>query len=179
MAMVEFGLLLPVLAVFLFGTIEVSRYLLLNQKLDKAVNAMADFATQGLNIRTAEIDGYAAAIPQIMKPFSFNGTVIFTSAIHYNNGIPPCQDASVVCISWQVRKLGNDTSKIGAVGDGATLPDGYEVKPGQNVIAAEIYMDYQPLLSISGTLIPSLAAHKLYRVVAYKPRARNLGILGN
>jgi hypothetical protein len=176
---VEFALILPVLMLFLFGTIEVARYAIINQKLDKAANAMADFATQGSNIRSVDLDTYASSLDQIMHPFTFSGTVIFTSIVHYDNGVPPCTDSNVICISWQATRLGGDNSQIGAVGGSPSLPDGYIVDAGQNVIAAEVYLNYSPMLAVTGTLIPPLVDHKMYKVVVYKPRQRNLGVLSN
>jgi Flp pilus assembly protein TadG len=178
-SLMEFGLILPLLMLILFGTLELARFALIHQKLDKLANAMADFATQGTSICTGDLDGYASATPQIMRPFDFSGTIIFSSIIHFNNGVPPCVGENVSCISWQAKRLGNDNSQIGSEGGNANLPSGYTVTPGQNVIATEVYMNFTPMLSFTGTLIPALGDQQIYKTAVFKPRQRNLTVLGN
>jgi Flp pilus assembly protein TadG len=170
LAFLEFALLLPFLVLLLVGTLEIGRFALVNMKLDKAVYALADFVTQGVEPTRAELDEYSQSANQIIKPFNFSGTIIFTSVYLRDLGAPPCEGFLVPCVAWQYRAVGTDLSRVGTPGGNATLPNFFELTEGQNVILAELFADYTPMLDITGNLIPSLAPQKIYKVAMYKPR---------
>jgi Flp pilus assembly protein TadG len=176
-ALIELALVLPIVLTLLVGTVELSRYAIILMKLDKTANAMADFVTQGRTVRTADLNGFAASVPQIMRPFGFSGSVVFTSAARNQGSYRPCANNNVQCIVWQNRPVGTDASRLGAPGANAVLPGAYQIKPRQDVIAAEVFYNYRPLLLVTGTLISSLAPQKLYRVSISKSRYTNLTTL--
>jgi len=169
-SVIEFAIILPVLALFLIGTVELSRFALLHQKVDKTANAMADFLTQGCSVRFADMDGFASTAAQIMRPFAFSGTIIFSTASFRDTGIEPCSGTNVTCINWQYRPIGTESSQIGSVGGNATYPGNYTVLPGQIAAAAEVSYNYEPLIAGTDILIPSLAPQILYKIAIYKPR---------
>jgi len=173
-ALIEFALTLPILILLFLGAVELTRFAILHQKLDKAAGAMADFVTQANSISDSDLDAFADAVAQIMGPFGYSGTVVFSSVLVTNTPIAPCTGSNAACISWQRAKLGGDASKIGSEGGNAILPSGFDLQDGQNIIVAEVYFDYDPLLPATGALIPALTAQKLYKVAVYKPR---LGLL--
>jgi Flp pilus assembly protein TadG len=169
-AMIEFGLVLPLLMLMLLGTIEISRFAILNQKVDKVANSMADFVTQGTSVSGANLSSFATAATEIMKPYSYTGTIVFSSVSFINAPVGSCNTVGAVCITWQCKKLGGGASKIGGQGGNATLPGGYTVSSGQDVIVAEAVFDYTPFVSLTGTLIPALAPRPIYKAAIYKPR---------
>lgn len=176
-ALLEFAIVLPVLLAILVGMIEFARYIVIHQKLDKTANAMADFVTQGTSVSCSQLNSFASAANQIMAPYDFSGQIIFSSVAFYNNPIPPCQGQQVACIAWQHGTAGEHASFIGVPGGNATMPGGYQVIQGQNVIVAEAFFDYAPLLTGTSFIVPTLAAHTLYKAAVYKPRQGTLTAL--
>ena len=53
-------------------------------------------------------------------------------------------------------------SRIGSPNGPATMPDNFDVRDGENLIAAEIFFDYEPLF-FSGFLEGSVLWHHAYR----------------
>lgn len=170
-AVIEFAFLLPIFIVLLIGTVELARFALVNQKLDKTATTMADFLTQRSVARFSEMDGFANSAVQIVRPFTFdNGSVIFSAVTFRDTGTPPCAGINVSCISWQYRPTGTGNSRLGAIGGNAAFPGGYSVLPGQLAIVAEVTMDYSPMLSITGTIVPALSPQTIYKIAIFKPR---------
>ena len=180
-AMIEFAIVLPLLLIMLIGLIELTNYILLNQKLDKLASSMADFTTQGTTVSPATLNGFGLAVPQIMKPYTFHGTVIFSSVANVTGltlPVPVCPVVRVPCISWQYKILGGDASHIGTARGPATLPNSYPVQPNQNVIVAEAFLQYTPILSSSSNFLPFFRPQTLYKVSVFKPRQGLLTVLG-
>lgn len=173
-SLIEFAFALPLLILFLLGAMELARYIVLNIKLDKAAAAMADLVTQREEICNPDMDDFAIVLPRILTPFEFNGSAIFSSVAFFPTPTAPCTGANAACISWQYQAIGSDASRIGASGGNATLPGGYTVLEGQNVIVSEVTLNYSPMLDITSTFISSLTPHQLYKASVYKPRQGTL-----
>jgi|SRR5271157_643074 len=176
-AMIEYALAVPFLLTALFGTLEFVNFAIINEKIGKAANAMGDFAGMSTsNLSTAAATTYANAVPQIFQPFTFNGTVIFTQVSSFSQPISPCPGAAPTnCIMFQNTPVGSDPSQLpGSLYQTTTLPSGYTVLPDQNIVAAEIFYNYSPILDITGTLIPTLSSQKLYKIAIYKSRTPQL-----
>ncbi|NBO18659.1 MAG: pilus assembly protein [Proteobacteria bacterium] len=170
-ALIEFAIALPVLVILLIGMAETAYYTLHQQKLDKLASAMADFVTQGKTVSVGDLNAFGLTVPQIMRPFNFSGTVIFSSASRINRTTGPaaCRNRNP-CIDWQYRILGSDSSRIGAPGTAPVLPGGYTLQSNQGVIVAEIFLRYTPLLAISSNFVPTYTAQTMYKAAVYKPR---------
>ena len=70
---IEFGLVISTLIVILMGCFEASRYILLNQKLDRTSSSVADLIAQANGITAGVLsDTYAAADEQT-EPFDLSG----------------------------------------------------------------------------------------------------------
>lgn len=173
-ALAEFALVLPILLLIILGSIELSRYALLHLKLDKSATTMADLVTQRSSVSLLDLADIGSNAGQIMKPFGFNGSIIFSSVYFIQTPIAPCAGANSSCIAWQYQAAGSDASRIGASGGNALLPGGYTVVPGQNVITAEVYTSYSPIIPFTGDLISALAPHTIYKVAVLKPRQGTL-----
>jgi len=176
-ALIEFALVLPILILMLVGMLELTYYSLINQKLDKIANSMADFVTQGSTVSVTDLNTFGQAVPQIMRPYTFTGTIVFSSVANFAVPTAPCLITNTSCISWQRAILGGSSSQIGSVGGGATLPAGYTVSSGQNVIVAEAYLQYTPILSASSNFIAAFTPQTLYKIAIYKPRQGTLTVL--
>jgi len=57
------------------------------------------------------------------------------------------------------------TSQVGAPGDPAVLPAGFNVDEGEGLEVSEVYYDFEPLM-----LASLIAPHRLYYQAIYRPR---------
>ena len=80
-AYLEFALMLPLLIALFMGTIEVTRYILLTQKVQKVSMTVANVVAQAQTITSADLGNIITAAGQIMQPYTFgaNGYVIISS----------------------------------------------------------------------------------------------------
>jgi Flp pilus assembly protein TadG len=163
-AMVEFGFALPILITLTFGTVELSRYVLLHQKLDRIAMTIADLAAQSEELAETDVGNILAAVSHIGQPFDVDSTglVILTSVSRSGNQIT---------VDWQRRNAGAviEASRIGQPGQPAALPDGLVLLDGDNVIVSEVFFDYTPMLT--GTL---LGNQQLYHSAFFRPRFGSL-----
>jgi len=155
---IEFGLVISSLIVILMGCFECSRYILLNQKLDRTATSVADLIAQSSGVTTGVLsDTYAAAIAQT-QPFDLNGSgrVIITSVYR--------PDTNAAKVSWQCQGGGSftsATSKVGAKGADATLPSTLPVDVSENIVVAEVFYNYKPFL-FKGIFQPAVFLHTTY-----------------
>ncbi len=175
-AMIEFAVALPFLLILFLGMLELANYTIQHQKIDKVANAMADFLSQGSTVTTTDLDDFGQAVPQIMRPYNFNGTVIFSSAANSVVAVAPCP-ANNPCINWQYRILGTDASHIGSTGTIPVMPNNYPIISNQNVVIAEAFLHYSPILSISSNFVPAFTPQTIYKVAVFKPRQGSLTTL--
>lgn len=167
-AFMEFGLMLPFILLVMLGGVEVTRYVLINQKLDKTSFTMADLVAQADEISASDVDMVFNAVEHLMQPYSFsgNGRVIITS-------LGNRQDQGTR-VFWQRSSAGtlSVTSTLGTPGQLATLPDGFTVDLNEDAIFAEVYYDFEPL--IMPNILPT---HRLYKYSVYHPRLGALDTL--
>jgi Flp pilus assembly protein TadG len=161
-ALVEFALVLPVLMTLFYGTIEVTRYILISQKVEKLAHSVADLTAQSAVTTTASLNQVMAAASDIMSPYSMttNGKVIISS-LYRPAGVA---NAS---INWRYEGGGSyaASSMLGAVGDAPAMPAGFTFDERENVISAEVYYEFSPMISNQ-----FFGTKTVYRVAFYKPR---------
>lgn len=157
---VETAVLMPVLTLVLLGGIEVSRFALLQQKLNRTVVAAADLISQtkGL-INETQVANLFESADYVMRPFALgdNGNLIVSSVVQ-DAGNPPI-------VMWQCRRAGSfaPTSEIGVAGGTATLPAGFILRDGESFIYAEVVMNYEPFLFGQFTGPQQLRYHAVFR----------------
>jgi len=165
-AALEFALSASVLMLLALSGIEVTRFLIIEQKVDEVAATMADLVAQSTTLTKASLSQMMTAAGQIIQPeandFAAQGTVIITSVYQNGTGTAPT-------VQWNYSGGGtlSRTSKIGTVGGNATLPGGLVLNDKDNVIVAEVYYHYTPILSVSAGL---LSPQDIYRTTVYKPR---------
>lgn len=164
--LIETGFVVPVIVTMTLGGIEISRYALLQQKLDRLATTTTDMVTQSEAISLASIDVILTATASIMKPFPFGaeGVVVITS-VSATGALPPKVD-------WQVAgggSLSGSVSKIGSVGANAALPAGFLVRSGENVIISETFYQFTPMF-VSSFVSPATLYHSAF----FRPRQVNL-----
>jgi Flp pilus assembly protein TadG len=161
-AIVEFALVLPVLMTLLYGTVEITRYILITQKVEKMAHSVADVTAQSATASLATLNQVMAAASDIMKPYSMstNGRIIISSLYRPQGE----DDAS---INWRHQSTGglSVTSQLGAIGAIPTMPTGFVFEERENVIAAEVYYQFSPLISSQ-----FFGTTTVYRIAFYKPR---------
>lgn len=176
-ACVEFALCIPFLLALLMGSIEVGRYMLIAQKVEKTAVTIADVVAQASTATSSQLNNIIFASSQVMTPYSMgaDGYVIITSVKQtgtYSAANPPR-------VNWQYTSSGangswSHPSQIGTPGNAAALPNAMVLFDKDNVIIAEVFYNYQPIIAtndvITGTTV--------YKVGLYKPRLGDLSVLG-
>ncbi len=168
-AATEFALIAPILMLLFMGSVEITRYVIIAQKTEKAALTMSDLVAQSEDVSTDDLDVLIQAVGEIMKPMEFgaSGFVIVSSVSRVGS--------NAASINWQYTGGGTWThaSQVGFQGGSATLPADIELDPNEGVIVAEVYYNFSPLM------IPSiLPASTIYRVGVFKPRLGELTSLG-
>ncbi len=153
---------MPVLSLLLLGGVELGRYVLLNQKLDRSVMTLSDLVASTTSVSIAEIDQIFNATSLVLDPFPLGaqGAVVI-SAVKGVSGNPE--------VIWQRTGGGSlsVTSVIGQQGGAATLTDNDLVDDSQGVIIGEVFYEYQPWFT---DLIPSsIIRHQS----VFRPRQSN------
>jgi hypothetical protein len=175
-AAIEFALMLPIFLIVLLMIVELSRMILIQQKLEKTVASMGDFLTQGEFACSVDMNAFRdVARNDIMDPFDFSeGSITFSSVVNYNTAIPPC-GVGVPCIAWQ----DGVKSNIGSPGAVPQNLNGLEIDRGQNYIVTELNYRYEPLLLFNLQAIADYApaavrARDIYIMSVHKPRLGSL-----
>jgi len=142
-AAAEFGLMLPVLIVMLFGTLEVGRYVYLNMKLQNTAGNVADIISRPEQVASSDISSLFTAAPVMMRPFDAGEHL----RIYISGVIVPDEDDPAE-VAWQADGGGtlSATTQVGGVGDEADIPDGLVFFGGDAVIVAEVIYQYEPWL---------------------------------
>jgi len=161
---VELAMAAPVVAGLLLTGIEVTRFVLLNQKIERASATMADLISQADILAEGDINNFYSAAGFVMQPYnlSVEGKVV-VSSISAAAGNP-------ASINWQrAFGAGAGTSAYGSEGGSATLPAGFLVRDGETIIVAEVFYSYEPML-VEEVMEPV----GLYNSAIFRPRFSSL-----
>jgi len=141
--MVEFAIIMPILMFVMLAGVDLVRFAMLQQKLNRAAVSMADLVSQYDSISTTQIDQIFLAMEHVIAPFQMgsSGRVIVSSISRVDATDP-------VLVDWQRAGAGTATatSNFGTPGNNATLPTGFTVAAGESVIVAEVFYDFVPLM---------------------------------
>lgn len=162
MAIVEFGLLLPMLMTMFYGCIEVTRYILIVQKTEKLAHTVADVTAQSKTVTVTNQSQLFEATKDIMEPFSTGANSrILVSSLYRAPG------SSAATVNWRLSGGGTLTavSALGNVGATPVMPGGFTFNERENVIAAEVFYRFSPLISTR-----FFGTTTIYRSAFYKPR---------
>jgi len=169
---IEFALVLPVVVLILLGCFEVPRFLLICQRIARTSSGVADLVAQADEpITKNQVDDIFKAAKIMMQPYD----VIANGKIYISSINKP---AATVQLTWQRNNAGSigTASKFGTPPAPPAIPPAptnlpAALAPGTNeeVLAAEVYFNYQPIFS---TLIYS--GSQLYMVSYSRPRNKNL-----
>lgn len=161
-AATEFAVALPFLMVLMLGGFELSRYVILHQKLEKIAYTVADVVSQSSAITNAQLNQAAIAAGTIMEPndFSPQGLIIVSSVYQPQGSVPT--------VRWQYQGGGQlaRESSVGLLGATASLPGNMPLNDKDNVIVAEVFYHYTPLLT-GGVFTEGF---DIYKATLFKPR---------
>ncbi len=174
-AFIEFAIALPLLIILFFGGVEVTRYILIGQKMDRATDVIAEAITAN-HLTTALSGQYIPhllnAMPIILYPYTTG-----TNYVEYINDISYPVNAGSPIVNWQCKGGGlAESSQIGAPGGVPNLsgiPGSFSIRPGEEFIISETYYQYAPITNVIGFLI---GLPPLYRVAVFAPRGEPLAI---
>ena len=137
---VEVAMAVPVLAGLMLSGVEVTRYVLLNQKIERASATMADLVSQAEKLTEADLATLFIATRYTVEPFDLagDGRVIVSSIAKSSGTLPR--------VVWQrAFGAGSGSSSFGIEGANAVLPAGFVVRDGENVIVGEAFFDFVPV----------------------------------
>lgn len=160
-AAIEFALVLPLLLFMFIGAAEVTRYIIIAQKLQKAAYAMADMLAQTSTVTQDELTRIREASRQFMgifaPPAGSPPPVVFTVLTWASNPPDPCPPAGAyACIMWKF--IGGEPEislyKDEPLGEGRPLPGDPPLMPvpEQSYVVAEINYRFDPILNITGNI---------------------------
>lgn len=163
---VETGIMIAVISMITLSGVELARYTLLHQKMERIAASIGDLIAQAPVITETDIVNIFDAIEEVAKPFSMgpSGRVI-VSSIGASAGSGPI-------LNWQRAGGGGlvSSSHIGSSeGSPVTLPAGLSMIDGETIIIAEVFYSYTPW--IYATLVSDA---DIYHTAYFRPRLGTL-----
>jgi Flp pilus assembly protein TadG len=162
---VETAFTLSLIASLTLAGMEVARYALLHQKLERIAGSSGDLIGQEQILSETDVTNVFDAIVQIARPFSMGSDgLVIISSISYVEGGPPV-------MNWQRTGGGGLTaaSKIGTPGGNPTMPTGFALIPGETVITSEVFYNFTPWM------FPDVVnTGQLYKSAYFRPRLTTL-----
>jgi Flp pilus assembly protein TadG len=166
--LLEFGFAVSILATLTMGGVEIARYVLMHQKLERVVASVGDLISQVEILTTTHVTNMFDAAQHVIKPFELadNGVVVVSSVSGVADSEPQ--------INWQMSGGGSliAPSQIGIEGGDATLPAGFTLVPGDTAIIAEVFYEYTPWM-FEGVAEPGRQYHR----ALFRPRYGSLSVL--
>lgn len=144
-AAVEFALVLPVLIVMYFGTVELTRILDANRKLTLFARTLGDLSGRADNPNPTANDmaTIAGAATAILRPLDASGLQIVVNAM----GVESYKGALYggVCSSWAQNATKRPVQQINGTNGLPATPAAYQFD-GARYILAEVSMAYTPII---------------------------------
>ncbi len=160
--LVESAFIIPILLLLVMGGIEVSRFILMDQKLARVASNAADLTARTVDPTVADIQQVFSAVEYIAKPFELDDDdIVIISSVSRPVGATSTQ------VDWQETGGGggSEESRIGATGETADLPAVLNLREGQALIVGEAFYEYEPFF-FEGFIDP----RTVYHVAFYRPR---------
>ena len=163
-AATEMALIAPLLLFLFLGSAETGLLIRAHFQAAQMASTVADVIARYKAVTSADIVGIFAVSSEVMgaSDFDRNGTVVLSSVVTDEDGR--------ATVSWQCSsgQLGS-TSLVGTVGQAASLPGGLVMDDSDNVIVAEVFYRYTPLLDWTAPKV-TLA----YKTALFRPRLGDL-----
>lgn len=173
LALIEFAFTLPLLILLLFGSIEVARYIIITQRVDRATYAFGEVVTENHltnSLAGAYMSNLLGAMSVILYPYATS-----TNYVEFISDVSYSVTAGHPMVSWQCTGGGlAEPSKIGSTGGVANLssiPGNFILGAGDEVVITETYFQFAPITNIVSFLVN---LPPLYRVAVFVPRGESL-----
>jgi hypothetical protein len=140
-ALMEAVAVFPVLVIVGLGAMDLSRFVVIHQRLDRAAYTLADLATRDSTVTEGLLTQIFDSVEQVAQPYDLG-----TDGIAILAGLEG-QSGGAVRIIWQRTGAGagGAGSELGNEGDTANLPAGFSLGEGEGAVVAEIFYDFEPL----------------------------------
>lgn len=149
---VEFALILPVMALLYFGSIEVSFMMSVDRKVTQTASSLGDLVARGTTISNTELTDIFAASSALFEPYDGSKALMRVTSIKMKNG----KSEVVWSRAQNMTPYGNGAS--------VTVPDGL-LSNGGSIVMAEVSYTYS---SVLGYFLPD--AQNLNEVFYLRPR---------
>ena len=161
---VETALFSIVLIMLITGGFEAGRAVLLEQKLDRAVNTVSDLVARSETVSSTDLADIYSAAKGIMGSYNLD-----TNGAVYVSVIKP---GSPISFAWQ-RKLGGTTiaSKVGTGTGTVKLPTGFTLDSDEYLVVAEIAYNYAPVMGLD-----MFGSKTIYQAAFNRPRLAELPV---
>lgn len=164
MSAIELAFAVPIALGLTMNGVEITRYVLLHQKTERASMTVADLVSQGEVLTVDDLTNIFRAGAFITEPFDFttNGAMLVTSVVGSPGG---------ALVEWQ-RAFGQNpqSSSFGNQGSPAALPTGFVVADGESVVMAEIFYNYDPMFGSNPMLGGLVGSNTVYHYAVFRPR---------
>jgi Flp pilus assembly protein TadG len=142
-AAIEFALIVPILLVMYFVTMEASQAIETNKKVSRIGNMVADLVTQQQSVVAADLDAIMKIGTSTLQPYNRSTPQIIITAIQVTTDATP-----KVQVVWS-RKVVNGVSSVDAAKNtNTTVPDSLKIA-GTFLIRVESDLTYQPIITWS------------------------------
>ena len=161
---VELAVAIPVLLTLIVSGVEITRYVVLNQKLDRAAATMADLVAQAESLSEGDLEILFTATRYVMEPFDIQakGSAVVSSISKETSTAPK--------VNWKrTYGGGSGCGNFGSQGSAANLPSGLIVRDGESIVVTEICYEFTPTFTDSAS-----TARTLYSYSVFRPRFSGL-----
>lgn len=140
-AATEFALIVPIMLVIFFGTIQVSTGFAVERKVTMVTRTLSDLISQASQIGDVDISNAFVMGGAVMTPYPSAPIKAVVSQLY----IDPT--TKVAKVKWS--KASNAVAR--ACNETVTIPTGLQV-PGKYLIMSEVTYNYQPMAGFDSTL---------------------------
>jgi Flp pilus assembly protein TadG len=143
-AAIEFAMLLPIMLVLFFGTVEFSAGVATNRKVSLVAQTLSDLTSRSISVSTTDLTNFSAAGTAIMTPYLppiYNQTNSTVSELWID-----ASGNARVQWSWGTSPRGTSTFVTIPTNLIVLDPTTHAVVPGQYLIFSEVQFLYQPVV---------------------------------
>lgn len=149
-AALEFAMVAPIMLLMFIGVVELSTGITVDRRVSSVASSTADLVARQKTVSTTQLDGYMAAITQIMEPFDAAPMKLTVANVYSTVAAP-----TVYKTCWHYHHNGG--AKAG-IQDGQVYPHSVPagiVQGGQSVLIVEVSYAYVPAFIFGKTYVGS------------------------
>lgn len=140
-AALEFALVVPLLLMLYFVTMEVAQAIEANKKVGRVGSMVADLVTQQQEMSKNELEGIMKIAEATLQPYNRSKPTIEITAIEVTDETTP-----KVQVVWSRKMVDGAFSAGPSKGTATTVPPALKIK-GSFLIRAEAKLDYRPVIT--------------------------------